>query len=62
MKFEDIDIEKLKSTLGYILHTEEQIDNGIWHELGDVVSLRREAAYTMIVYLLKEARDKKIVL
>jgi len=57
MKFEQINLPRLKEALGYILHTEEQVDNGEWYEHGMIVSTRREIGYTMIVKLLKEARD-----
>ncbi len=56
MKFEQINLPQLKDALGYILHTEEQIDAGEWLEDGSIATTRREIGYTMIVSLLKEAK------
>ncbi len=57
MKFEQIKLKKLKVTLNYILHTEEQVDNGKWSEDSDIVTTRREIGYGMILRLLKETKD-----
>ncbi len=60
MKFEQINLPRLKETLGYILHTEEQVDNGKWREEGDIVTTRREIGYEILVKILKEARDARL--
>ncbi len=59
VKFEWIDQKRLEEALGYILYTEDQANQGKWLETSDIVTTRREIGYTMIVNVLKGAKDNK---